>query len=330
MTPTPLDSASHPRNQPLSPTLLSRIFHQPALIYFRLAAETGSIRECARRLNVASSAVSRQIAHLEDALGLALFNRDHRKMSLTQAGEILYRHIRKLTNPLEAAVSELDMLRGLNAGSVRLAASETLALYVLPPLLAEFNTLYPGIHLDVSVDSSTTVVEKLRKEQIDIGFCFFTRPPTGVCSSDRRAVTVGGLMHKNHPLAHERSLSLEDCFAYPLAIGKHGLTIREAIQPLLDSFELSHMPFVEVGSNAMLVEMAHFGRHVSIITSVGTPQYDTREPLVFRELSDNALPEHYFGIVVREREGLRFAPAAFHDFARKFIETETQGLIRHR
>ena len=86
-----------PRDTALAPQLLTRVFHQPALIYFIAVARYASIREAARQLNIASSAVTRQIALLEDALGMALFHRTNQRMRLTSAGEILYRHARRLT-----------------------------------------------------------------------------------------------------------------------------------------------------------------------------------------------------------------------------------------
>ena len=126
-----------PRDTALSPALLARVFHQPALVYFVAVARHASVREAARQLNIASSAVTRQIALLEDALGMALFHRARQRMTLTPAGEILFRHARRLTAPMEAAVSELEMLRGLKTGSVRIAAVESVGLSFLPALIAE-------------------------------------------------------------------------------------------------------------------------------------------------------------------------------------------------
>ena len=75
-----------------SPTLLARVFHQPSLVWFSAVAGYLSIREAGRRLNVASSAVSRQVAGLEDALGLEPFQREGRRHKLSTAGECLHRH----------------------------------------------------------------------------------------------------------------------------------------------------------------------------------------------------------------------------------------------
>jgi DNA-binding transcriptional LysR family regulator len=209
--------------------LLARVFHQPALLYFGSTAECLSIRECARRLNVASSAVSRQISQLEDALGMSLFDRDGRRLKLTTAGEVLLRHVRCLIAPVEAAISELDMLRGLKTGSVRISTVESVGLSFLPPLLAEFGRRHPTLQLDVAVTSAREVVARLNDESIDIGFGFLTNPMPDIKIAVRRDVRIGALMRPDHPLAKATSLTLSACFRHPVAVGKRDLSIREAI-----------------------------------------------------------------------------------------------------
>lgn len=299
----------------LSTQLLTRLLYQPAMIYFRAVAETLSVRECSRRLNVASSAISRQIAQLEDALDMSLFQRDGRRMRLTPAGEVLYRHVCRLSAPIEAAISELDMLRGLKTGTVRIATSETIGLFVLPQLISGFMARYPTIHVDVTVTSSSDVIKQLDDEHVDIGFAFVTGPPRLVQMSTQHEVLVGALMVRDHPLAQVPRLRLADCFAHPVAIGKAGLSIREAIDPLLEELNLLKMPVLEVGSNAMLVELARTGYHVAITTSIGAYSETGNENLLFRPLEDAELPSHFFGLMVRVGASLHFAPATFHGYA---------------
>jgi DNA-binding transcriptional LysR family regulator len=216
-------------DRPLSRALLARVFHQPALLYLGSTAECLSIRECARRLNVASSAVSRQISQLEDVLGMSLFDRDGRRLKLTTAGEVLLRHVRRLIAPVEAAISELDMLRGLKTGSVRIATVESVGLSFLPPLLAEFGRRHPTLQLDVAVTSAREVVARLSDESVDIGFGFLTKPSPDIEMAVRRDVRIGALMRPDHPLAKATSLTLSACFRHPVAVGKRDLSIREAI-----------------------------------------------------------------------------------------------------
>jgi DNA-binding transcriptional LysR family regulator len=309
-----------PREHALSPALLARVFHQPSLIYFNAVARHLSIREAARQLNVASSAVTRQVANLEDALGLSLFDRERQRLKLSPAGEILYRHARRLSAPIEAAVSELEMLRGIKSGTVRIGTAESVGLSFLPRLITEFGTRYPRLHLDVSVASSAEVIEQLIEERIDIGFGFIARPPRQIELAFRRDVRVGVVMRPDHPLAGNLHPRVIDCTAHPLAVAKPEISIREVIEPFLRTGSAMLPPLVEVDSIRMLVELALAGHYASIMTPIGAQGEIEAGRLIFRPLEDGGLPTNRFGILVRSGANLHFAPAVFYEHARAYFE----------
>jgi DNA-binding transcriptional LysR family regulator len=309
-----------PREHALSPALLARVFHQPSLIYFNAVAEHLSVREAARRLNVASSAVTRQIARLEDALGMELFQREGQRLTLAPAGEILLRHARRLTAPLEAAVSELDMLRGLKTGNVRIATVESVGLSFLPRLIADFGRSYPRLHLDVSVTSSADVIARLLDERVEIGFGFIAGVPRGIEAAVRRDVRIGVVMRPDHALASVGSLTLSACLAYPLAVAKPEISIREVIDPFLQRSPQTRQPLVEVDSIRMLVELAQIGSHVSVMTPIGAQNEINNGTLLFRPLEDAGLPNNRFALLLRAGGKLHFAPAVFYDLARHHFE----------
>lgn len=309
-----------PRETALSPALLARVFHQPSLLYFNAVARYLSIREAARRLDVASSAVTRQVAQLEDALGIALFIRERRRLKLSPAGEILYRHARRLVAPTEAAVSELEMLRGIKSGTVRIASAESVGLSFLPRLITDFGRRYPRLHLDVAVASSSQIIELLVEERIDIGFGFIAGPPRQIDVAFRRDVRIGVVMRPGHPLAEAGPLTIADCIAHPLAVAKPEISIREVIEPFLRSSSSILPPLVEVDSIRMLVELALGGHYASIMTPIGAQNEISAGTLVFRPLADSGLPTNRFGILVRAGSALHFAPAVFFDHAKAYFE----------
>ena len=93
-----------------------------ALLYVDAIARAGSVRKAAERLNVAASAVNRQLLDLERELGVELFERLPRGMRATAAGETLLAHIRRQRRDFEATRQQLEALRGLRRGRVRIAA----------------------------------------------------------------------------------------------------------------------------------------------------------------------------------------------------------------
>lgn len=312
-----------PRDSALSAGLLARVFHQPSLLYFNAVATHLSIREAARRLNVASSAVTRQVAQLEDALGIALFLREKRRLRLSPAGEILFRHSRRLTAPMEAAVSEIEMLRGVRAGEVRIAAAESVGLSFLPHLISEFGKRYPRLNIDLSIIPSSEVVERLIDEKIDIGFGFIAKPPRQIDLAFRRDVRIGAVMTPGHPLAGVENLTMAQCLEHPLAVGKPEISIREVIEPFLRTSAAILPPLVEVDSIRMLVELALGGHYASIMTPIGAQNDIAAGRLVFRELADGGLPTNRFGILVRSASALHLAPAIFYEHAKSYFESIT-------
>lgn len=313
-------AADRPREHALSAGLLARVFHQPSLLYFNAVATHLSIREAARRLNVASSAVTRQVAQLEDALGITLFLRDKRRMRLSPAGEILFRHSRRLTAPMEAAVSEIELLRGVRAGVVRIGTVESVGLSFLPRLITEFGKRYPRLTLDLSIVSSSEVVERLVEERIDIGFGFIAKPPRQVDIAFRRDVHIGAVMAPDHPLASAPDLTMDQCLDHALAVARPEISIREVIEPFLRRSGPMLPPMVEVNSIRMLVELALGGHYLSIMTPIGAQNEIADGRLIFKPLGDSGLPTNRFGILVRAGTSLHLAPAIFFDHAKTYFE----------
>ncbi|WP_121066490.1 LysR family transcriptional regulator [Chachezhania antarctica] len=312
----------------LAPAHMARVFHQPSLIYFNAVARHLSMREAARQLNVASSAISRQIGQLETALGLTLFERDRQRLHLTPSGEVLYRHTRLLATTFDTALAEIEMLRGLRTGRVRIATVESVGLSFLPQFLAEFGQRHPRIHLDIIVTSSADVLDKLLNDEVDIGFGFIHEQPKGLEIALRRDVRVGALMKPDHPLASGKILRLNDCLSYPIAIARPEISLRGVIDPFLEQAGPSLPPIVEANSIRMLVQLALAGHYVSIMTPIGAQTELTKGQLCFRPLEDPGLPTNRFALLVRTRSSLHFAPAVFYEFAmERFASIELPGAV---
>ncbi len=299
----------------LSSASLARLFQTPSLIYFVMVAETLSMRETARRLNIASSAVARQIGHLEQTLDMPLFTREARRLRLTPAGEILLRHARQLAGPLEAAVSELGLLAGMKTGTVRIATVESVGLTILPGLVAAFGAHYPSLHVDIRMASASEVIDAVVGAEVDIGFTFIAKPNREIEIATRRDLPIGVVMRADHPLAGEVRPSFATCFAHPFAVPRRGLSIREMIEPFLHQDASARRSYVEVNSIRMLFELAKTGRYLSFMTPLGIEQELASGDVVFRPIADKGLALNRFGMVIRAGGNLRFAPAAFFNLA---------------
>lgn len=314
----------------MSPALLARIFYQASLVHFNAVAEHLSVREASRRLNIASSAVSRQISQLEGALGVELFLRDRqRRLTLSPAGEILYGHTRNLGNILDSAVDELELLRGLKTGTVRIATVESIGIAFLPEIISEFGRRYPGLQLEVSMVSAAEVIERLIDERAEVGFGFVTDINPQISVALWRDVSIGAMIRHDHPLAESRGMvGLAECLEHPMAMATPEISIRKVVEPFLLQATRTLPPMVEVDSIRMLVELALTGRYVSITTPIGAQTDIAEGRLVFRPLSEEGLPENRFGVMMRSGGNLPLAAAVFLDYAcNQFARIELPGSV---
>lgn len=136
---------------------------------FQSVAHNLSFTKASKELFITQPAITKHIKELESEFEVKLFDRIGNKIALTEAGSILLfytEHILSLHNELKF---ELSQLKGKAKGTLRLGASTTIAQYVIPPVLAEFNKRYPEIKLSL-VNGNTEYIEKrLLKGEIDIG-----------------------------------------------------------------------------------------------------------------------------------------------------------------
>ncbi len=200
---------------------------------FLAVAEAGSIRAAARELNVVSSAVNRQVLMLEDGLGIRLFDRVGRGLKLSEAGTLLLRQVRDTVDRHDDVVAELDTLRGLKRGRVRIATVESIAADRLPRLLAGFWRLYPGIETTLTVTGGEEVPRLVADNAADVGFAFSTHPLDGVRIVHREPHALGAVLAPGHRLAGAATLRLDDLADEPLLLPARGLSLRSALDPAL-------------------------------------------------------------------------------------------------
>jgi DNA-binding transcriptional LysR family regulator len=136
---------------------------------FREVAKQASFRRAAEVLYITQPAVTQQIKALEEELGARIFDRSGGKVRLTAAGEILLRRAVEAEATLSRAIEEIGSLEGEVRGALRVAASTTIAQYVLPRLLAEFTLQHPGAKLELESANTQRVVEAVAQGEAPIG-----------------------------------------------------------------------------------------------------------------------------------------------------------------
>ncbi|MGO2354400.1 MAG: LysR family transcriptional regulator [Marinomonas foliarum] len=196
-----------------------------SLKYFHAVAKTGSLSAASEEMHVAVSAISRQIAQLEEKLQLTLFERKARGMALTPAGDILYTYALRNTLEFKNVMSEMKGISNIQQQSIALACPEGMAWDFLPHIITQFRLEYPSARFSLQVVDSSRATQLVRDGSVDAAFTFNLQPEQGVEVSLQVPSPVVALLSKKHPLASQQEISIRDLTEYPIATSEPGTTL---------------------------------------------------------------------------------------------------------
>jgi len=212
------------------------------LTVFRAVAAQRSFRRAAEALYLTQPAVTQQIKALESELGVPLFDRTGKAVSLTRAGELLLGRAAESHELLLHAQADLAALEGRVTGPLRLAVSMTIVQYILPPMLGRFLRLYPGIDLRMQSANTGDVATAILDGSVDLGLVEgpVHRPELKLEPWRRDELVL--VVPPGHPWAG-RVVSLEELATAPLLMRERGSGTREVVDAAIEhAFEAAGLP----------------------------------------------------------------------------------------
>ena len=209
------------------------------LTVFRAVAAQRSFRRAAEELYLTQPAVTQQIKALEELVGLPLFDRSGREVTLTAAGAVLLHYTEQSGALLEQAAVELASLKGQISGTLRIAASTTIAQYILPPLLGAFLRLHPAVHAELESSNTESAADAIASGRVNLSLVEGPPHASQVRSEIWLEDELVLLVPPSHEWAGQRSITLQQIAATPLLMRERGSGTREIIETTLESAGLS-------------------------------------------------------------------------------------------
>jgi DNA-binding transcriptional LysR family regulator len=179
----------------------------PRLAVFRAVARHLSFSRAADELNMSQPAVSRHLRLLEAELGVRLFQRLGNRVELTDAGRILADYAQRVSVLTEEVRRVLGELEGLRRGYLRIGASSTPGLYLLPDVLARFQKKYPDIEITLVVTNSGDVTQRVLAGEFDLGFVGAPPDTPGVQTQPFADDEIVLIVPAGHALAQPQSFA---------------------------------------------------------------------------------------------------------------------------
>jgi DNA-binding transcriptional LysR family regulator len=177
---------------------------------FIAVVEERSFSRAAERVFRTQSAVSQAIKRLEEILEVPLIDRRSTTLEPTEAGEVLLDHARKIVALREQSLNAIADLKDARAGKLTIAAHESAANYVLPPLVRAFHRESPGVQIEVRRESAQRIPKQVLGGHADFGFVTQRPPSRELQSIELFRDPLVLIVPPGHRLAGEESVRIED------------------------------------------------------------------------------------------------------------------------
>ncbi len=232
---------------------------------FLAVIDTGGFTKASKSIRLSQPAVSTQVKELEKSMGTPLLDQVGGKLRLTRAGEIVAREARRMleiVHDLRLAVADSE---GTVQGTLSVGASTTPGNYLLPELLARFEREHPKARTALSIGNSDKIIERLRANEVDLGFVGI-EPPAGEFSS--KAVWEDEIVpfaSARHPLAKKARVPIEELARERFIVREANSATRRMCDRLMAKLDL-HPPMLELGCPETVKRAVAAGLGIGILS----------------------------------------------------------------
>jgi DNA-binding transcriptional LysR family regulator len=301
------------------------MLHSRLLIYLDEVARSGSFRKAASRLNVASSAINRQILALERDLGAPIFDRLRKRLRLTATGELLIAHVRATLKEHERLRGRIEALKGLRRGEVTIATMAGLATSIVPPTIASFRRRYPGVSVNVRVLPVDDIVAAVASGEVDLGLGFNLPRDPKVETFAATDCRLGAVLAPRHPLTRHAAVPLSACVDYPLILAGAGLTLRKVLDDMFASSLIKLEPALETNSIELMKQATMLNLGIAFLTNVEVREELRRGELAFVPLRNVHLRAPTLRLVYRAKGGVEALPSLMAETLKSMLDDIADG-----
>lgn len=283
------------------------------IIGFYHVAKLRSFTKAAEATFRTQSALSQQIKNLEEELGCQLFERiGRRKLQLTSAGERFFSFAQEILERYEDFNEELNELKNLQRGRLRVAAPFTTLYHLFPGALKEYVKQFPYVELTILDSPQKRVIELVRDGEIDFGFTLQTEVPKDLSSLRWKKVETVLMVQPGHPLTKVKKVTIRQIARYPLILPpkRLGYTCRKKLEEKFKKLGLDYHIVMESSNVELSSTYVEIGLGISFATVVMDLQLLNNRKLEFVPMN-HLFKSDYITLVMRKDKKLPSYKNAF-------------------
>ena len=256
------------------------------LRYFTALAEELNFTRAAERLHISQPPLSAQIAQLETELGVKLFERNSRKVSLTDAGSAFLRDVRVIQARLKEATQRVKDIHSGLAGRIEIGVSGSHFLGPLPQCISDLAKAYPDIDVVLNDMAPNDQIEALREQRIDISISRQVVEDDLLCSEALWPDPLWVALPRQHPLAQETDMLTLATLANEHFIMLRRDTSRFAQHIYNACIQKGFTPYVVHAVSEVPAQLSLVGAGLGVAIVPGSTRRYQANTLVFRPLED--------------------------------------------
>lgn len=265
------------------------IFTQAARV-FEIVARSGSIRKASERINMAPSAINRQVLNLEAELGTPLFSRHPRGMNLTEAGKLLVDRIRTWQAQEEALRNQMEMLKGRN-GHVRLGMMECFTAGFMSTVYRNLSERCGKVSIELTVGGTRDLADKLLADELDLAIAFNMPGDLGFRALYEAQMAIGVIMGPDAPFTQDMMLDKVKLQGLPVVLADRSLSIEPIVRSLMTQMGMMSQAIATSNSVTALKQLVAQGAGVSFLTWADVREEVSQGKLIFLPVSDRRMFE---------------------------------------
>ena len=248
---------------------------------FLQVAQYQSFSKAARHLGYSQAAVTIQIKQLEQELGVHLFDRIGKQISMTHQGQVFYQYAVSIRNDLERAKNAVSDPSTLS-GKLCLGTIESICASIFPDLLAEYHRLHPEVTISIVTDSPGVLLDRMNENTIDIVYLLDRRIyDNRWCKTLEEPEENIFVASPDHELALvKRELELDEVLRFPFFLTEKDASYRHMLEQYLASINRFVKPFLEIGNTEFIIHMLLKNTGISFL-----PKFTVQRELQQKQLT---------------------------------------------
>jgi len=281
------------------------------IIGFYYVARLGSFTKAAESTFRTQSAMSQQVKRLEEEVGCQLLERiGKRKLRLTSAGERFYKFSKNVIENYNSLIEELNEVRNLQMGHLRVAASFTTLYHLFPSSLKRYIKKFLKVKLTILDRPQQEIVSLIKNGDIDFGLLLESNVPRNLTALRWKKVKTVLMTPVDHPLTKIKRVTLRQIGKYPLILPPAELKYRNTLEGRFHELGIDYHTIMESSNVELSSRYVEMGLGISFATIVkGLPEFK-RRALAFLSLDHLFKPDH-IAIVFRKDKTLTSYKNAF-------------------